>query len=87
MMEAKTVSETLGCDSILARMMARECFIAFSRRESFEYYTVDLVQNRFQVHFLLYFTFLALLSRSQSIFSVNLGLYIYKVYQTCVVKI
>jgi hypothetical protein len=40
-MEADIVSETLHYNSILARLIAPEDFIAFSHRESFESYTVD----------------------------------------------
>jgi hypothetical protein len=38
MMEAERASETLDCSSILSRLVAREDFIAFSRRESFKSY-------------------------------------------------
>jgi hypothetical protein len=38
MMEAEIVSETLGFFPQLTRIVAREDFIAFSRRESFKSY-------------------------------------------------
>jgi hypothetical protein len=37
-MEAETVTETLEYNAILTRLIAREDFVAFSRRESFKYY-------------------------------------------------
>jgi hypothetical protein len=41
MMEAETVSETLGYNAILTRLIAREDLTAFNRRESFKsYYTM-----------------------------------------------
>jgi hypothetical protein len=40
MMEAERASETLDCSSILTRLVAREDFIAFSRRESFKSYKI-----------------------------------------------
>jgi hypothetical protein len=43
MMEAETVSETLDCNAVLTRLIAREDFIAFSRRESFKYYIISNV--------------------------------------------
>jgi hypothetical protein len=38
MMEAERASETLDCSSILTRLVAREDFVAFSRRESLKSY-------------------------------------------------
>jgi hypothetical protein len=39
MMEAERASETLDCSSVLTRLVAREDFIAFSRRESLKAYS------------------------------------------------
>jgi hypothetical protein len=38
MMEAETVSETLDCNSILTRLIARKYSISFGHRESFKSY-------------------------------------------------
>jgi hypothetical protein len=40
MMEAERASETLDCSSIMTRLVAREDFIAFSRRESLKSYMI-----------------------------------------------
>jgi hypothetical protein len=45
MMEAETTSETLDCNSILTPLIAREDFIAFSRRESFKSYIFEKTDN------------------------------------------
>jgi hypothetical protein len=42
MMEAEMVSETLGFYPQLTRLVARENFIEFSRRESFKSKTLSL---------------------------------------------
>jgi hypothetical protein len=48
MMEAERASETLNSSSILTRLVAREDFIAFSRRESLKSYKKQLRFRTFQ---------------------------------------
>jgi hypothetical protein len=45
MMDTETVFETLDCNSRHTRLMAREDFIAFSRRENFRLYLYKFYYN------------------------------------------
>jgi hypothetical protein len=74
MVEVNTVSETSDFNSAFKRLLTRKCFIAFSRRESFESYVIDLIRNR------LYFVFLFSSLSQKRTFRVGFGLYVYLIF-------